>query len=443
MNPSSAVASPRLARLAFAAMLAVYGFSFFHRTAVPGTIFNELQQELNLSASAIVALGSVFLWVYGSMQLVAGIAVDRWGGTRMLLWGGFFAAAGAILFPLADTPGRLYLSRAIAAFGDSFIYLAILKEVHLLFSPRRFPALIGVAQFAGLAGGMLAMLPFERATHFFGWRHALLAMGSLMAIGVVANFLVLPKLKHFVPHTTAFTLLPVWEILGNRRNWPIFVSGFINFPVYFVLQVGVGKKFLQDFVGLSSRQAATFTLIMMTASATLCLASGFLLHQTGGRRKPYLVGAASLVLGAAGLLLAGVLCHAGAWLFLTGYILLALSNIAGPISTTMMKELNDSRHVAQALAVVNALAYFGVAVLLMVSGAVLDLFQAGAEKTATGLIIYPAHAYAMLFAIFTGLAVITLTATGFLQETHGTHSSGWPTSPENPFRVTDLQRGPP
>jgi len=96
----------------------------------------------------------------------------------------------------------------------------------------------------------------------------------------------------------------------------------------------------------------------------------------------------------------------------------------------MMKELNDSRHVAQALAVVNALAYFGVAVLLMVSGAVLDLFQTGAEKTAMGLIIYPAHAYATLFAIFAGLAVITLTATGFLRETHGTHSSSLPTPPE-------------
>ena len=428
MNSSPAATSPRLARLAFAAMLAVYGFSFFHRTAIPGTIFNELQQELNLSASAIVALGSVFLWVYGSMQLVAGIAVDRFGGTRMLLWGGFIAAAGAILFPLAQTPGLLYCSRALAAFGDSFIYLAILKEVHLLFPPRRFAALIGVAQFAGLAGGMLAMLPFERATHFFGWRHALLAMGGLMAVGVAANFLVLPKLKHFVPHTTAFTLQPVWEILRNRRNWPIFVSGFINFPVYFVLQVGVGKKFLQDFVGLSSRQAATFTLIMMTASAGLCLVSGYLLHQTGGRRKPYLVGAASLVLGATVLLLAGILCHAGAWLFLTSYILLALSNIASPIGTTVMKELNDSRHVAQALAVVNAIAYFGVAVLLMVSGAVLDLFRAGAQKSATGLIVYPAAAYATLFTIFASLAVITLTATGFLHETHGTSGSGLPPS---------------
>jgi sugar phosphate permease len=84
--PDVAVApSRRLARVAFAAMLAVYFFGFFNRSAVPGTIFNELQQEWHLSASAIVSLGSVYLWIYGSMLLVAGVSVDRFGGIRRLV----------------------------------------------------------------------------------------------------------------------------------------------------------------------------------------------------------------------------------------------------------------------------------------------------------------------------------------------------------------------
>ena len=429
MNPPAAAANPRLTRLAFAVMLAVYGLCYFQRTAVPGTIFNELQQEWHLSASAIVAIGSVFLWVYGSMQLVAGIAVDRFGGTRMFLFGGLFVVAGAVLFPLARTPSLLYVSRALSAFGDSFIYLGIIKEVHLLFDARRFARLAGVVLFVGMVGGMLAMLPFERATHFFGWHAALLTMSGLMTGAVIANFLVLPKLQHFVPPTTAFTLQPVWEILRNRRNWPIFIGGFITFPIYFVLQVGIGKKFIQDFVGLSSRQAATFTLIMITVSAGLCLASGFLLQRTGGRRKPYLLFAAALPLVACVLLLLGVLGHAGAWVFLASYILLATSNVSTPIGATVIKELNDPRHMAQALAVVNTISYFGVALLLMLSGLVLDLFRSGAQQTATGL-IYPAQAYVILFAIFTGLAVVALIATGFVHETRGVHASGLPALPE-------------
>src|SRR5690349_24511833 len=104
--------SRRLVRWAFATMAGVYFFAYFHRSAVPGTIFNELQQEWHLSASAIVALGSVALWIYGAMQLVAGILIDRYGGTRMLLIGGTISAVGATLFPLAPTPTWLYTSRA-------------------------------------------------------------------------------------------------------------------------------------------------------------------------------------------------------------------------------------------------------------------------------------------------------------------------------------------
>ena len=45
----------------------------------------------------------------------------------------------------------------------------------------------------------------------------------------------------------------------------------------------------------------------------------------------------------------GLFLKMGAGMFLAGYILLALSNISNPIGTTVVKELNDERHIAQAL----------------------------------------------------------------------------------------------
>ena len=50
---------PRLSLAAFAAMALVYFFSYFQRTAVPGTIFNELQTDLGLSAASVALLGSM------------------------------------------------------------------------------------------------------------------------------------------------------------------------------------------------------------------------------------------------------------------------------------------------------------------------------------------------------------------------------------------------
>jgi MFS family permease len=418
-----------MAVLALVAMLAIYFFSFFQRSAVPGTIFNELQREWGFSASQVTALGSIFLWIYGGMQLFLGIAVDRFGGTRTLLVGGLLMAVGATLFPLSRSLEMLYASRALTAFGASFMFLCIVKELSLLFENRFFAPLLGVVLFVGYCGGMAAMLPFERAVHFLGWRHALLIVGLLTCAAVGVSFLFLKGMRHFVPGGEPFTLRPLWGILCNRKSWPVLVCSFINFPIYFVIQAGIGKKLMQDFAHLNSPQAATFTLIMMAVGAAGSLASGPALHLFGGRRKPVIFIGIGLILGATLLMLAGVICAGRPLLFLTSYVLLAAWNVANPVMSTMMKELNDPRYVAQAVALLNGLAYFGVAVMLTLSGGVLDLFNARAVKTAEGT-LYPSCAYGTLFAVLAFFALISLIATTFISETRG-----------HPLHRADLSEG--
>ena len=80
----------------FMAMLALYFFSYFQRVGVPGTIFNELQVEVGLSAVSIAMLGSMFTWIYGAMQIVVGFAADRHGGARAFLVGGALLVAFAL-----------------------------------------------------------------------------------------------------------------------------------------------------------------------------------------------------------------------------------------------------------------------------------------------------------------------------------------------------------
>jgi MFS family permease len=411
------------ARWALVAMLAVYFCSFFQRTAVPGTIFNEIQREWGLSATGIAALGSVFLWVYGGMQLVVGVLADRLGGTRTLMAGGVLLAAGSLLFPLSSSVTMLYITRALTAVGDSCVFLCIAKELSLLFEPRRFAALLGVTLFVGYSGGMAAMLPFERAVHHLGWRQALTVMGVLTAAVVALAGLVLRRLDHFTPPRERFTLQPIGGLLRNRANWPVFTCSFINFPIYFTIQVGLGKKFLQDYAGLDSRAAAGFTLAMMTVSAVTALLAGPVLSRSGGRRKPVMYASVGLTLGAALLLLAGVLLRGGPAVFLAGYLILALANVFGPVSSAMVRELNDSRYVAQAIALLNTLAYAGVAVALGMSGLVLDLFRRGARETAEGL-VYPPAAYAALLAVLAGLAVIPVVASRYARETGGAKGTG-------------------
>ena len=71
--------------LLFLPMLFLYASSYFQRTAVPGTIFNQLQSDLNLNAFQIAAMGASFVYIYALSQTFVGMLADKYGGDINIL----------------------------------------------------------------------------------------------------------------------------------------------------------------------------------------------------------------------------------------------------------------------------------------------------------------------------------------------------------------------
>jgi predicted MFS family arabinose efflux permease len=404
---------------ALAAMMALYGLAYFQRTGIPGTIFDELQHDLGLNASAVTALGAVFVYVYAGMQLFVGMAADYYGGRRTLLFGSTIMCAGAVLFPCAHSTTALFASRVLTGFGSSFVYLSIVKELDTLFAPRHFAGLLGLAMLASYAGNIGATLPFERAVAGFGWRDTLLAVAALSVLAVVAAWALLRRLNHVPTGHAGVPLRPLCDVLRNRRSWPLLVWGMIHFPIAFVIQGILGKKFLQDAAGLSSAQAAAFVLVMASVCGLAAACGGPALRWTGQRRKPVILAASGMVLLSTLLLLGAVLIAAPGWVFLAGYVLLGLSIVGLPAASATMKEVNRPDAVAVSIAVLNSLVYVGVGLLGNLCGLILDAFRHYAAAS-QARIAYPPAAYATLFGCLAGLAVISILVTAFLvAETHG------------------------
>jgi predicted MFS family arabinose efflux permease len=230
---------------------------------------------------------------------------------------------------------------------------------------------------------------------------------------------VLRRLEHVPIRRRGIPWRLVWDVLRNRRSRPLLVCGMINFPVAFVIQGVLGKKFLQDAVGLSSAEAATFVLVMASVCGAAAVCSGPVLRLTGQRRKPVILCATGMILLSTVLMLVAVLTAAPGWVFLAGYIVLALSTIGPPASSTTMKEVNRSDAVAVTISVLNTAAYVGVGVLSNAAGAILDAFGSQAEVTAAR-IVYPTAAYATVFACLACLALVSTLVTIFLiPETQG------------------------
>ena len=89
--------SPRIRILALLSLTVVlYFFANFQRTVVPGALFSELQQDLDVSAKAITGFGAAFMYVYAATQLAVGLLVDKYGGMRVLATGSILMAIGAM-----------------------------------------------------------------------------------------------------------------------------------------------------------------------------------------------------------------------------------------------------------------------------------------------------------------------------------------------------------
>ena len=106
-----------------------YFFANFQRIAIPGAVFDLLQQELSVSAPYITAFGAIFMYLYAINQLIIGVLVDRFGGLRVMLTGGIILGIGALLFPISTNLPLMYFSRVLVGIGGSCFYLSLIREL--------------------------------------------------------------------------------------------------------------------------------------------------------------------------------------------------------------------------------------------------------------------------------------------------------------------------
>ncbi|MCM8769699.1 MAG: MFS transporter, partial [Candidatus Omnitrophica bacterium] len=375
----------------FCLLCSLYFFSYFHRIAVPGTIFNELQASFNLSASGVASLGTLCLYIYGFMQFFAGILSDAFGSLKVLLTGGVLLTAGSFAFSLAPELGILFASRALVGFGASLIYVCLFKALHELFSRRDFPVFLGVALFLGYSGGLFGTLPLERLVALAGWRATFFWLSVVNGLFLLAAFF-LAKMKVGFNQEKAqsFSGEMMWEVYTNRNAFPIITSAVINFSLYFLLQAMLGRKFLQDFSGFDSLTATSFTFGMIFVSMGVSLLAGFGTRALN-RRKPIMVAATSLCFIAVSLLVMGVFGFPLGKFFLLPYLLLGFSSGASLVFSTSVREVNPAEAVGTAVGFLNGVCYLSIAVLMNLSGWVMDRY-APRSITSFGAIIYPAGA---------------------------------------------------
>ena len=405
---------------AYVPLILLYATSYFQRIGIPGTIFNELSKEYGFTAVQIAGIGTSFVCVYSICQLFVGMLADKFCGIRVITWGGLIFCIGVIGFPLVcGNLWAMYAMRFLTGLGASSMYLSIVKETDRLFGRQNYSVFLGIVYFVGYSGGLFGTYPFERLNNHFNWINVLLVIGVVS----VAMYLIVIFTKQIIPPgpiaKTNISFKPLLYFLKNRYMLMLIFCSSIVFSTYSTIQMVFGKKFLQDYVGLSSAGAAKVIFFQTFTCMLTLLGFGTLIRLMGNRRKPQMIFSASLAfLNTLGMVLVMKYGLPSA-LFVAGFLLYSVASGSAVAFSLVAQEINARDTMTQATGLNNLSNYLFVAIGPLLIGKLLDSYVSQNVLVEGQAVVYPAEAYQMVFLLLlipTGIAVLM---SFFLPETRG------------------------
>ena len=403
--------------LLLAVISILYFFSNLQKMLVPGATFNELMLIFpGADAANITRLGAAFLYPYAFMQLVTGILADRYSGTRVLFVGALLFCLGSIASAFTVSFGLLFASRLLTGAAAATIYLSAVKEISRLL-PGSLAISIGALTLIGYTGATAGTTPFAIGLHRFGYFPMMIGVALalcacyLLFLGAAACSSRPPVCRDIKFHLS--TYLDVLKIPHN--NWICLING-CSFGVFFAIQSIIGKKYLEDFCGLTPKGASAVLMTTMFIAAVNGYLAAWCSRLIGDRRRPFfLFGGIGTMLGLL-LLFAATLadCRTPA-LSIAAIIILTFAANLGSIIVASMREVNDENHFGTANSITNFIPYLVTAIFGGLIGRLLEVFP---PTVIDGIKIYGRQSYLLVFALLALTGVGTLVAALNLKETN-------------------------
>ncbi len=412
-DPSRSMIPRVMAMLGCGCLL--YFLANVQRVAIPGAVFDQLQQELGVSASGVTAFGAIFMYVYAAAQLLIGFTISRYGSVRTLFAGCVFFCGGTLLFAGTKNLPLLYLARAATGLGAAAFYLSVVNLLLKRFHENSNLA-ISVFVMVGYAGAVFAAAPFSAAVEAWGLRTILAAVAVLSLAAAVCFCFFAAGVPKQPIHSGSLQLQSFLEPLYCRHNRSIFIFGGLNWGVYYVIQTVIGKKFLEDYC-LYSRSSAAWIMSITGALAALFGFLWALLSKFSGNRRRWVCRIAGImVLTVTGLACIALLANWHSPLLGGLFCLISVTASISAIVIPLLNETNPPRISTFAVAELNFFFYAAVAVFGNLAGFLMGLFP---PERRGEVLCYGRNSYLCVFLLLFCCAVPAFLASRRIRETNG------------------------
>jgi MFS family permease len=278
---------------------AAHFFSHFFQLTLP-PLFPLLKEAWGVPYVALGLAMSVFYGASGIGQTVSGFLVDRVGAHRVLLGGMALFSTAVALAGLVPAYWLLLPVALLAGLGNSVFHPADYSILNASVSPRRIGRGYSAHSISGNLGWAVAPTVVVGLTAHFGWRVALVTVGTagLAVVSVLAT-----RLRALVggreagrPRSTAgreVRLLLTAPILSAFAYFAFIATALIGVQTFGVTTL---MRIYDTPLGLATGALTAF----LVGGATGILAGGLLADRT---RRHDIVAVTGLVIAAAFMLL--------------------------------------------------------------------------------------------------------------------------------------------
>jgi MFS family permease len=284
-----------------------YYLSFLFRS-INAVIAGDLSAELGLTAADLGLLTSAYFLVFSAVVLPCGVLIDRYGPRLVDSGLLVLAAAGSIVFALADGVWTLMLGRALIGLGVAVALMGGLKAIVLWFPPGRVALANGWYIMLGALGALSATGPAELVVHGVGWRGLFAILAAASALVALLILVVVPE-KDQAPAAASSPKIGFLAIFGDPRFGRLAPLAAIGIGTSFSLQGLWAAPWLTDVAGIDRSgvvEHLTLMAAVLAASALLLGALAERLRRVGLSTELFLAGALAASMAAQLALLLGL-----------------------------------------------------------------------------------------------------------------------------------------
>lgn len=208
-----------------------YSFEFFLRIS-PSVMVDDLMREFAVNAAVLGNLSALYYYAYASMQIPAGLMIDKYGIRPLLTFAAILVAFGSVLFAATNTLLLAEIGRICMGIGSAFSFIGCLKLARNWFAQHQLAVVIGLTNTLGVIGALSAGAPLALLVNAFGWRETLLLAGIIGAmVALLIRMVVRDKPQALgcgitITQEERLTMpLGIRHLLRCRRTWLTAIYG--------------------------------------------------------------------------------------------------------------------------------------------------------------------------------------------------------------------------